>query len=59
MSFLALMRYSQETKAIKEPYSNNSNNSNNINNINNINEKSFYQKMKERIYLFYESYKKS
>ena len=49
MSFLALMRYSQETKAIKE------NSSNHIN-------KSFYQKMKERMdrmYLFFESYKKS
>lgn len=51
MSFLALMRYSQETKVIKE-------NSNNINKSN----KSFYQKMKERMdrmYLFFESYKKS
>ena len=52
MSFLALMRYSQETKAIKE------NSSNHIN----INKKSFYQKMKDRMdrmYLFFESYKKS
>ena len=51
MSFLALMRYRQETKAIKEPY--------NSNKTNKSNEKSFYQKMKERIYSFYESYKKS
>ena len=58
MSFLALMRYSQDTKAIKET----PNNINHINHINNINKKSFYQKMKERMdrmYLFFESYKKS
>jgi len=54
MTFLALMRYSDETK--KAQTSPPINNINNIN-INNINKKSFYQIMKERIYSFYESYR--